>query len=189
MNFLSLIITAFSSVFYGVIATAVVMAILYIILKGVSKSIVQTPVFFISGVILAILLIIQLSLMIGAIQAKNAADATEIYLSQLLENQRGIVGAQDSQQIMDAITDKFPIIGTYIDIADFSGHDVSELPKAMHASMIDFLNSYIWHRILWSLAVIITACTIAMLFDRKALVTGKTKRKTTMAARKNYDDF
>lgn len=48
---------------------------------------------------------------------------------------------------MDAITEKLPIIGTYIDIADFSGHDISEIPKIMHDSMIDYLNSYIWHRV------------------------------------------
>lgn len=189
MSIFYLITTAFSSVFYGLIVTAVVMAILYAVLKGVSKSIVQTPVFFITGVILSILLVIQFSLMIGAIQAKDAADSAEIYLNQLLENKWGTVGAQDSQQVMDAITDNFPIIGIYVDTADFSGHSVSELPKVMHASMTEYLHSYIWHRVWWSLGIIVIACLIVMLFDRKAQVTAKPQRRANMASRKNYDDF
>lgn len=189
MTIFHLITTAFSSVFYGLIVTAVVMAVLYAILKGISRSIVQTPIFYITGVIQSILLVIQFSLMIGAIQAKDAADTAEIYLSQLLENKWGTVGAQDSQQIMDAVTDNFPIIGIYVDAADFSGHSVSELPRAMHASMTEYLQSYIWHRVWWSLGIIITACLIVMLFDRKAHTTAKPQRRANMASRKNYDDF
>lgn len=189
MGFFSLITIAFSSVFYGAIITAVVMAILYVVLKSVSKGMVRTPVFFITGVILAILLVVHFSLIVGAIQAKDAVDAAEIYLSQLLEGMSSIVGAQDSQQIMDAVTDKFPLIGVFVNMADFSGHDVADLPDAMHRAMTEYLTSYIWHRVWWSLGFIVVACLIVMLFDRKALTTGKPRQKAAVRQRKNYDDF
>jgi len=166
MVFFSLITTAFSSIFYGIIVTAVIMAILYVVLKSLSKSIVQTPVFFITGVVLSILLIVQASLMIGAIQAKDAADSAEIYLNQLLENSYGTVGAQDSQRVLDAVTNKYPIIGTFFGVADFSGHDASDLAESMHETMIDFLDSYIWHRVWWMLGIIVMACFVVMLFDK-----------------------
>lgn len=166
MTFFSLIGTTISCIFYGIIVTAVVMALLYVVLKTISKGIVQTPIFYITGVVLAMLLTIQFSLMIGAIQAKDAADATEIYLNQLLEDCYGTVSAQDSQQIMDAITDQFPILGNFIDIANFSGHDVSELPEVMHSSIIDYLSAYIWHRVWWILGIIVVACVIAMCFKK-----------------------
>lgn len=140
------------------------MAILYVVLKSLSKGIVQTPVFFITGVVLAILLIVQTSLMIGAIQAKDAADSAEIYLNQLLEDKYGTISAQDSQKVMDAITENFPIIGNFIDIADFSGHDISELPEVMHESMESYLNSYIWHRVWWILGIVVMACVIVIIF-------------------------
>lgn len=165
MTFFSLISTAFSAIFYGVIVTAVIMAILYALLRSLSMRIVQTPVFYITGVVMAILLIIQFSLMIGAMQAKDAVDSAEIYLTQLVENMSGSVSAQDSQQVMDAVTENFPIIGSFIDIADFSGHDISDLPEVMHESMIDFLNSYIWHRIWWIIGIIVVACVIVVLFE------------------------
>lgn len=167
MIFFSLISTAFSSIFYGVIVTAVVMAILYAVLKALGKGIVQSPVFYVTGVVLAILLITQFSLMIGAIQAKDATDAAELYMNQLLEDASGTVGANDSQRVMDAVTENFPIIGNFIDIADFSGHDVSNLAKSMHDSMNDYLNSYIWHRIWWILGIIVVACIIVTLFERR----------------------
>jgi predicted PurR-regulated permease PerM len=169
MIFFSLLSTATSSIFYGIIVTAVIMAILYAVLKSLSKGIVQSVPFYITGIVLAILLIVQCSLMIGAIQAKDAVDSAKIYLNQLLEDKYGIISAQDSQKVMDAITDNFPIIGNFIDIADFSGHDISDLPEVMHESMINFLSSYIWHRVWWILGIIVIACIVVMLFDHKTI--------------------
>lgn len=166
MTFYSLFTTAFSSIFYGVIVTVVIMALIYVLLKSLSKGIVQTPVFFVTGVVLAILLTIQFSLMIGAIQAKDAVDSAEIYLNQLLENAYGTVGAQDSQKILDAVTEEYPIIGSYIGVANFSGNDVTQLSEAMHETMISFLNSYIWHRVWWILGLISVGCLIAIIYDR-----------------------
>ncbi|MBE6259701.1 MAG: hypothetical protein E7107_02585 [Prevotella sp.] len=188
MAFFSLFTTAFSSVFYGVIVTAVIMAILYVILKTLSQGIVQSLPFYVTGVVLAILLVIQLSLMIGAFQAKESADSAEIYLSQLLEGSYGTVSAQDSQRVLDTITEEFPLIGTYFGVANFSGHDVSELSSSMHETMIGYLNSYIWHRVWWILGMIIVACFMVMLFDKRG-PTAKPKAKVRMASRKNYDDF
>lgn len=167
MAFFSLLSTAFSSIFYGFIVTAAIMAILYVVLKSISKSIVESPIFYITGLVLAILLVIQTSLMIGAMQAKDAADSAELYLHQLLENSYGTVGAQDSQHVLDAVINEYPVIGTYLGVADFSGNDVSNLASSMHTTMIDYLNSYIWHRVWWILGIIVVACIIAICFEKK----------------------
>ena len=173
MTFFSLITTAFSSVFYGLIVTAAIMAILYVVLKSISKSIAQSPMFLITGVVLAILLVIQTSLMIGAMQAKDAADSAELYLNQLLENSYGTVGARDSQHVLDAVINEYPVIGTYLGVADFSGNDVSNLASSMHTTMIDYLNSYIWHRVWWILGIIVVACVVVMLFDKPNASAGR----------------
>lgn len=177
MIFFSLFSTAISSVFYGIIATAVVMTILFALLKAISKGIVQTPAFFVTGIILAVLLIVQFSLLIGAVQAKDATNSAGIYLTQLLENQNGTVTAQNSQQIMDAVTDHFPVIGSYLNLADFSGYDVSELPDVMYSTMIEYLNSYIWHRVWWILGFIIVACFIVALFENNKTTDRRVYRK------------
>ena len=189
MTFFSLISSAFSSVFYGIIVTAAIMAILYALLRSLSSTMVHTPLFYLSGPVLAILLVVQASLMIGAMQAKDAADAAEIYMNQLLENAYGTVGAQDSQRVLDMVTEKFPVIGTYLNIADFSGHDASNLASSMHDTMTDYLSSYIWHRVWWMLGIIIVACFVVMLFDKRNPTSGKPLRHARLAPRKNYDDF
>lgn len=144
------------------------MAILYAVLKTLSKGIVQTPVFYITGVILAILLVVQFSMMIGAMQAKDAADSAKIALSQLVEERYGTVSAQDSQQIMDEVTERFPVIGSFLNIANFSGHDISELPETMHETMTNYLSSYIWHRVWWILGIIVVACVVVILFENNS---------------------
>ena len=180
MIFFSLLTTAFSSVFYGIVVTAVIMALLYVILKAISRSIVQTPVFLITGVVLAVLLVIQCSLMIGAMQAKDAADSAEIYMSQMLENSYGTVSAQDSQRVLDAVNNEFPLIGNYIGIVDFSGNDVADLPSAMHDKMIEFLNSYIWHRVWWILGISFVACIVVALFDKPNNRSAQRRRRASL---------
>ncbi len=191
MIFFSLFSTAFSSVFYGIVVTVTVMALLYFALKSVSKGIVQTPIFFVTGIVLAVLLAIQSTLLIGAHEAKDATDAAELYLNQLLEGSQGVISAKESQQVMDALTEKFPLIGVYANIADFSGNDWAELPRVIHDTLTSYLNSFIWHRVWWSLAIIALACLVVMLFDKRALSssTNKSVRKVRMVARKKYDDF
>lgn len=189
MTFISLFQTTFTCILNGIVITAAIMAILYFILKSLSRNMVRTPIFYITGIVMALLLIVQISLMIGAFKAKSAADGAEIYLHQMLENKYGTVGANDSQQIMDSVTGSFPIIGVYVNIADFSGHDYSDLADSMHETMISYLNTYIWHRFLWTLAIIIIACLIIMMYDKRSSATKKPKNKVTMASRKNYDDF
>lgn len=191
MIFFSLFSTAISSIFYGIIVTVTVMALLYLVLRSVSEGIVHTPVFFITGVVLAVLLSIQSSLLIGALEAKNAADAAELYLNQMLEGSQGVIGARESQQVMDALTEEFPLIGTYASLADFSGNDMAELPGVVHDTLTDYLNSFIWHRVWWSLTIIFVACLVVMLYDKRAMSAsaGKSARKVRVTARKKYNDF
>lgn len=169
MVFFSLLSTAFSSIFYGFIVTAVIMVMLYVVLRSISPSIVQTPVFYITGVALAVLLLIQMTLMIGAMQAKSKTDAAESILSQLLEEASGTVSAQDSQEILNTLTDELPIIGSFIDVADLSDHEVEDIPAAMSATMKEYLTSYIWHRFWWILGIIVVACVVVMMFDKPSV--------------------
>lgn len=191
MTFLSLLETDFTSILTGIIVTAAIMATMYFVLKSLSRVMVRTTIFYITGIVTSLLLIVQISLMTGAFKAKGAADAAEIYLHQLFENETGIVGANDSQQIIDNVTDKFPIIGVYINIADFSGHDVSDIAESMHETMISYFNTYILHRVLWSLCIIIVASLIIMMYDKRNPATqkSKSKNKATTTIRKSYDDF
>ena len=176
MIFFELISTALSSIFYGIIATVAIMAILYLVLKLINKSIVQSHIFFFTGPVLSILLVIQTSLMIGAFQAKTATDAAELFLRQRLEGTHGILGAQESQQVMNTVIEEFPLIGTYTNIFDFSGNDLARLPEVMHTTIIDYLNTYIWHRLGWVLGFIVISCIIVISFAKPNKDNGRRQR-------------
>ena len=168
MIFFSLISTAFSSIFYGLIATIAIIAIIYFALKAFNPGIVQTPVFYITGALLVILLLIQTSLMFGAMQAKDTADTAQQYISGLIENYQGIANAEESRQAIDAIADEFPIIGNFVDLTAFYGQEIADLPASIHATVTNYLNYYIWHRIWWMLGVIIVSCLTIILFSKPA---------------------
>lgn len=157
-----------SSFFYGVIATAVLMIFIYIGLKILNGGIVKSIPFYIVGVMLAILLTIQFTLLIGAVQADNAVDSVEITINQLMENASGSFGSTDSQKLLDYVTDEYPIIGVYIGTCDFTGNTPETIASAMAQTMHDFLSSYIWHRIFWIVGFCIVASVIAIVFRKKA---------------------
>ena len=120
------------------------MAILYAILSAISKSMVRSAPFYVTGVILFVLLSVQTSIMIGAMEAKSQVESVNMFLGQILENRTGIVGKQESQVILDSVKENFPIIGSYIGLADFSGHDISDIAESMTQTMLEYLNTYIW---------------------------------------------
>lgn len=188
MIFFSLISTAISSIFYGILITAVIMIILYAILKSINDGIVRSILFYATGVILAVLLVIQNSLIVGAMQAKDTTEAVYIYLNQILEDYSGTVCAQDSQEVFDKVTERFPLIATFIGYTDFSGHEISELPDVMTSTINDFFTSYILHRVLWILGFILIGCFIPMLYDKRSAKA--TRRSRVRYSRHNkYDDF
>lgn len=189
MIFFALIETALSSIFYGVIISIVIMVILYAVLKSINDGIVHTVPFFATGVFLAVLLIIQCTLMVGAIQAKGTTEAACIYLNQILEDYSGTVGAQDSQEVFDKVAEQFPLIGTFIDYTDFSGHEISELPNVVANNINDFFTLYIWRRVLWIAGFVIIGCLIPMLFDKRNVSRNRTNRMGTRSTYNHYDDF
>lgn len=165
------------------------MAILYAVLRSINDGIVRSVPFFVTGVILAVLLCIQCSLMVGAIQAKGTTEAVKIYLNQILEDYSGNVGVQDGQEIFDQVTNQFPIIGTFIGYTDFSGHEISELPEVITSTINDFFTSFIWHRVLWILGIMFISCLIPMLYDRRNSKNKKLRGMASIRSYKNYDDF
>lgn len=166
VTFFSLLTTAFSCIFYGVITTAVIMSILYFVLKSLSKGIVQSFPFYITGLILAFLLICNLSVLIGAFQVKSTTEAMELSLRQLTENTSGIVNAKESQAVFDYLVDEYPLLGNYLQIADFSGNDISNLAMVIPEVVRKEMNHVIWSKFLWSLGYIVVACFIAILFEQ-----------------------
>ncbi len=165
-TFFSLLSTGISCIFYGIITTAVIMAILYFILKSLSRGIVKSVPYYITGVALAFLLICNLSIAIGAYQVKESTESMELSLRQFAEQVSGVVNANESQAIFDMLIDDYPMLGNYLQLADFSGNHVADLAFAMPQEVRSEMNDVIWSNLLWALGYIVVACIVVMIFDR-----------------------
>ena len=165
-TFFSLLGTGISCIFYGIIATAVIMIFLYVLLKCIGGGIVRTIPFYLTGFVLFILLSIQMSLMIGAMEVEDKVDAVEVRIEQIMENFYGTLSATDSQHLLDRLNEEFPLMSLYVDTANFSGNNALTIASSMKEALDDYLDTYIWHRVFWSVGMIFIACLIAICFDK-----------------------
>jgi hypothetical protein len=82
MDLFNLLTSAFSCLFYGLVATVVLMAVLYVLLRCIGDGVVRSIVFWITGVPLFILLFFQFSMLIGAVEAKSTVAALDTWVQQ-----------------------------------------------------------------------------------------------------------
>lgn len=162
-----LLTTAVSSVFYGVLAAAVLMGVIYVGLYLLNSGIVKSIPFYVTGGVLAILLTVQFSLMIGAFEADNVVDSAEQTIRQVTENASNTLRVNDSQQLLEKIKQEYPVVGIYIGVCDISGTAVQDIAGAVTQTMHDYLSDYIWRRIFWIAGFTIVACAIAIVFRER----------------------
>lgn len=162
MIFFELLSTAFMSVFYGLVVTAAVMALLYFALRQLQRGIVESVPFYVTGVVLALVLTVQVSLMSGAFEVKGYMESVATLIKQMTEGYYGVVTAQESQDILNRLIDATPLLGVFIDTCDFSGNDVSDLPQVMSETFGEVIDAFIWRRFWWSLCTIVVAVAIAI---------------------------
>jgi len=95
-----------------------------------------------------------------------------------------------------------PVVATLIDKSGITDgatlNDLSEKASRTGATvatlatnyLTDMLNDYIWHRVAWAMGSILVAIIVLMLIDHRTSTTRRpVRRRSTPAARKNYDDF
>ncbi len=192
--FFSILSESITCLFYGIIITAFIMATLYFILSTLSKGAVRSIPFFITGPILALLLMVNMTLLIGAFTVKNETESMRIWMTQRLDGIHGTADLQSSQQIGDMLNEQFPLSGCFLNLFDMSGHPIEELPQVFYEVINEEMNSMIWNRLLWSFGFIVAAMLVALYFDKGDgnRNKGKNKRVTKGVrtnTRKNFDDF
>lgn len=164
---IELVSLAFSTVIYGLLATAALMAILYFVLHEINHNAVRNIPFFITGIVLFPLLLTQFTLLFGAMETKSLVDSIEIFVSRSLESLHvtptAAITGEDSQEMLNLIIQQFPILGVFADTCTFTGTQYSELAQTIGETLRDYLNSYMWRRIFWTLGFVVVATTIAIL--------------------------
>lgn len=171
--FSSLMGAAFSCIIYGILITTLIMCILLALLYAINKDIFHSVTFYIVGGLLALFLTFQFTLMMGAVEAQDVVDSAYDYICELVESKSGTIGIGESQEMLENITEKYPLIGLFVSKTDFMMVDSEELPDVFQETMTGFLDSYFWHRVWWSLCFIVISCLIVAFLPRPT----KTRQK------------
>lgn len=166
MLFFHLFSIALESFYYGVLLAAVTMIIMYFILQMISKTCVKTLPFYISGVFLAILLIIQDTCLVAEFKALGLVDSAEILIQQNIGAYSGPMNLQDTQAVLDIVTANIPIIGAFANITNIEVENAQELARVMSEAMRDKLVACIWESIGWCAAFITVAVLITFFADK-----------------------
>lgn len=157
-----------------------------------------TPLSFIIGGILFPFLAFQSILLCGAITIKsyseNVKRAIDVWVQDVPEDIQ--FTQHDSQVILDNISEEWPLVGYFVDMADFSGHTSANIAEAMTDELCSYMNWFIFRRIAWSiLFVLLGAAGViwSMDYERKR---SNGRRSTGRGSygggrtirRKRYDD-
>ena len=168
MKYVDLLTTATDCLLYGILLATVTMLILYFILQMISKSCVKTIPFYLAGIFLAPLLVVQDSLIVAAFQAKGMVDAVEIDIQQIIGvYDQTAKDMNETQAILQQVGQDFPLIGWFADITNIQVENAQQLATVMTDSLREYLNTYLWKRIGWCTLFIFLAVLIAFLADKK----------------------
>lgn len=162
--FFNILSNSIGSLIIGLLLTAAAMALMFFIIKSWYKHNTFTPLSYIVGAVLFLILSFHASIICGAITIKGYGDDAERlingYVSAL--DADALLSADDSQAIIERLGEDLPLVEYYADYADFHGHTPSTIAAAMNDELQSFMNEYILKHVLWLLffAVVGAFCII-----------------------------
>ncbi|MBR4919881.1 MAG: hypothetical protein IKZ62_00970 [Prevotella sp.] len=152
------------------------MGLFIFLIKGWYKDATFSPVSYIVGVVLFILLSFQCVLVVGSLKIINMSDDYENRISAIVDNYYSPseeVSTDQASDVINTIIDEYPILHYYVSGGHFSGYTAKELPHAIVQSLRSFMHWYVFRRILWCLAFVI----IGAIFVIKTLSKSYSKQK------------
>lgn len=147
-----------SSLVWGILIALSCMALFVFLIKGWYKDATFSPVSYIIGLILFMLLSFQCIMVVGSLKINNMTDEYEGQITKIVDSTYSPsdeVTQSQASDIIDNIIDEFPILRYYIGGGDFSGFTAKELPHAIAQELRSFMRWYIFRRILWCLGFVI----------------------------------
>lgn len=156
---------SFSSIIWGILIAIICMSLFIFLIKGWYKNATFSPVSYVVGVLLFVLLSFQCVLVVGSLKIIDMSDEYESRISAVVDNvysPSDEVSIAQASVIIDAIIEEFPILQYYIGGGEFSGYTAKELPHAIAQELRSFMRWYIFRRILWCLgfAIVGAICVI-----------------------------
>lgn len=190
--YFKLLRTRWEICFLGVILTIVGVALMFVLIQSWRSNCTYTPLSYITGGILFLFLSFQAVLLCGAVTIKSYTDDVEHAINGWVANVPSDVqfDQEASQNVLERITEEWPLVGYFVGGADFTGHTSESLGPAMAEELRSFMNYFILRRIGWSLLFIICGAVIVIKSMERVSRRSYSSSRGRMAGsrRKRYDD-
>lgn len=165
----NILTNSIGSLLLGIFITLLGLCLMFFIIKSWYKNSGFTPLSFIVGGVLFLILSYHAIIICGAISIKGYGDDMEELVDSYVSviDDDTIFSQADSQAILERLRDDLPIVGYYADFADFHGHTPADIAEAMNDEMQRFMNEYILTHLLWLLFfVVVGAFCIIKTMDK-----------------------
>ena len=179
------------SMLLGLFITLAGVSLMFFLVKSWRRDGGFTPQSFIAGVILFFLLSFQTILLCGAVTINSYCDDVEMAVGEMVaglpEDTR--FSQQDSQQILERISMEWPLVGYYVNLADFHGHTPATIGKAMADELHSYMNWFIFRRVCWCLFFVVAGTfAVVKTMDKGAGKKQRVQKRAPSTARRIYDD-
>lgn len=181
------------NLFLGILLTVVGVILLFVLIQSWYRNSTFTPVSYIVGGILFLFLSFQSILLCGAVTIKSYSEDVEGAINSWVAEVPSDIpfNQEDSQHVLEQITEEWPLVGYFVGGADFTGHTSVTIAQAMAEELRSFMNYFILRRVGWSLLFIVCGVVIVIksmervsrrrYSSRRSMATGSSRRR-------RYDD-
>ena len=192
--FLDILSYSLSSLIWGILIAAACIGLFIFLIKGWYKDATLSPISYIVGVILFILLSFQCILIVGSLKIIDTADYYETKIQQIVESRYAPsdeISLQEADNIIQEILDYFPILHYYIRGGTLTGHTARQLTHSIATELCSYMSWYIFRRVLWCLGFVIVGafCVIKSMSSnyrgqRRVVTTQSDRRRTSRRIRR-----
>ena len=152
------------NIFIGIIVTIIGLVLMFLLIKGWYKNATMSVVAYVVAVILVFFLSFHSTLICGAFTIKSYSDKVERLINSTVASlpTNQILDQDESQQILETISVGYPLVGYFLNYADFSGHTPQNIAKSMNDTMQTYMNWYILRRLGWVLLFVVVGAFIVI---------------------------
>lgn len=160
----NILMYSMGSLLLGVFLTILGIVLMFVLIRSWWRDSTFTPMSFVVGGILFFFLAFQAVLLCGAVTIKSYCDDVETAINGMVANIPDDIpfSTEDSQQILDNISEEWPLVGYYVNLADFRGHTSATIAGAMADELRSYMNWFILRRVCWSLAFVVVGAIIVI---------------------------
>lgn len=164
MGIFRILFYSIGNLFWGVLLTVIGIVLLFYIIKSWRRDSTFTPISFCVGVFLFFFLAFQSVLLCGAVTIKSCADDIHGFIENIVCNipSERVFTTEDSQEILNEIGEEYPIVGYYLNLADFQGHTPLDIADSMVTEMNSYMNWFILRRVGWSCLFILIGVVVIL---------------------------